>query len=160
MTPGDDPHLTETRVDSEQVFEGALLRVRRDTVRLPDGGTATCTNSERADVRIRIGERTWHLAGTGHAEVVLVVFDPSRVSFDQLLKVFWENHDPTQGMRQGNDHGTQYRSAIYYTSDAQRSAVETSARGPFRSTSTGLPLPSRNRGVPVVSPASSPWARS
>jgi peptide-methionine (S)-S-oxide reductase len=63
---------------------------------------------------------------TGHAEVVLVVFDPSRVSFDQLLKVFWENHDPTQGMRQGNDHGTQYRSAIYYTSDAQRSAIDAS----------------------------------
>ena len=63
---------------------------------------------------------------TGHAEVVLVVFDPSRVSFDQLLKVFWENHDPTQGMRQGNDQGTQYRSAIYYTSEAQRSAVEAS----------------------------------
>jgi peptide-methionine (S)-S-oxide reductase len=63
---------------------------------------------------------------TGHAEVVLVVFDPSRVSFDQLLKVFWESHDPTQGMRQGNDAGTQYRSAIYYTSDAQRSAIESS----------------------------------
>ena len=61
---------------------------------------------------------------TGHAEVVLVVFDPSRVSFDQLLKVFWENHDPTQGMRQGNDQGTQYRSAIYYSSEAQRSAIE------------------------------------
>ena len=63
---------------------------------------------------------------TGHAEVVLVVFDPERVSFDQLLKVFWENHDPTQGMRQGNDMGTQYRSAIYYTSEAQRSAIESS----------------------------------
>jgi peptide-methionine (S)-S-oxide reductase len=63
---------------------------------------------------------------TGHAEVVLVVFDPARVSFDQLLKVFWENHDPTQGMRQGNDSGTQYRSAIYYTSDAQRSAIDKS----------------------------------
>jgi peptide-methionine (S)-S-oxide reductase len=63
---------------------------------------------------------------TGHAEVVLVVFDPSRVSLDQLLKVFWENHDPTQGMRQGNDHGTQYRSAIYYTSEAQRSAIDAS----------------------------------
>jgi peptide-methionine (S)-S-oxide reductase len=63
---------------------------------------------------------------TGHAEVVQVVFDPSKVSFDQLLKVFWENHDPTQGMRQGNDMGTQYRSAIYYTSEAQREAAERS----------------------------------
>lgn len=57
---------------------------------------------------------------TGHAEVVLVVFDPARVSYNDLLRLFWENHDPTQGMRQGNDVGTQYRSAIYYTSEAQR----------------------------------------
>ena len=63
---------------------------------------------------------------TGHAEVVQVMFDPSVVSFDQLLKVFWENHDPTQGMRQGNDMGSQYRSAIYYTSEAQRAAIESS----------------------------------
>jgi peptide-methionine (S)-S-oxide reductase len=63
---------------------------------------------------------------TGHAEVVLVVWDPSKVSFEQLLKVFWENHDPTQGMRQGNDVGTQYRSAIYYRTDAQRAAAPSS----------------------------------
>jgi peptide-methionine (S)-S-oxide reductase len=63
---------------------------------------------------------------TGHTEVVLVVFDPARISLDGVLKLFWENHDPTQGMRQGNDVGTQYRSAIYYADDAQRTAAETS----------------------------------
>ena len=57
---------------------------------------------------------------TGHNEVVRVVFDPSQTSFDAMLRVFWENHDPTQGMRQGNDVGTQYRSGIYPTSEAQR----------------------------------------
>lgn len=61
---------------------------------------------------------------TGHNEVVLVVFDPKRVSYDALLKVFWENHDPTQGMRQGNDAGTQYRSVVFYNGDEQRSTAE------------------------------------
>ena len=60
---------------------------------------------------------------TGHTESVLVVFEPSKVSVDTILKVFWESHDPTQGMRQGNDTGTQYRSAIYYQGAAQRDAV-------------------------------------
>ncbi|MPY99937.1 MAG: peptide-methionine (S)-S-oxide reductase MsrA [Actinophytocola sp.] len=64
---------------------------------------------------------------TGHAEVVLVVYDPQQISYEDLLKVFWESHDPTQGMRQGNDVGTQYRSAIYYADDEQREAAEASA---------------------------------
>ena len=65
---------------------------------------------------------------TGHAEAVRVVFDPSRTSYEQLLKVFWESHDPTQGMRQGNDVGTQYRSAIYTFDDEQRQAAEVSEK--------------------------------
>jgi peptide-methionine (S)-S-oxide reductase len=60
---------------------------------------------------------------TGHAEVVLVVYDPETVAFEQLLKLFWESHDPTQGMRQGNDAGTQYRSAIYCDTQAQFDAA-------------------------------------
>jgi peptide-methionine (S)-S-oxide reductase len=63
---------------------------------------------------------------TGHAEVVLVVFEPQVVTYEELLKLFWEAHDPTQGMRQGNDVGTQYRSAIHTYSDAQRAAAEAS----------------------------------
>ncbi|HEY7206697.1 MAG TPA: peptide-methionine (S)-S-oxide reductase MsrA [Gaiellaceae bacterium] len=65
-------------------------------------------------------------ARTGHTEAVLVVFDPKATSFEEMLRLFWENHDPTQGMRQGNDIGTQYRSAIYWTTDAQREAIEQS----------------------------------
>ncbi|MBA3298183.1 MAG: peptide-methionine (S)-S-oxide reductase MsrA, partial [Acidobacteria bacterium] len=65
-------------------------------------------------------------ARTGHNEVVLVVFDPKQISYAELLKTFWESHNPTQGMRQGNDAGTQYRSGIYYYGDAQREAAERS----------------------------------
>jgi len=87
---------------------------------------------------------------TGHTEAVLVVFDPSQVSYEQLLKTFWESHDPTQGMRQGNDVGTQYRSGIYTYSDEQRRAAEDSktayeaalkARGLSPITTEILPAP-------------------
>jgi peptide-methionine (S)-S-oxide reductase len=87
---------------------------------------------------------------TGHNEVVLVVFDPRKVSYETLLKAFWENHDPTQGMRQGNDVGTQYRSGIYSFSDAQREGAERSrevyqerlrAKGYGRITTEILPAP-------------------
>jgi peptide-methionine (S)-S-oxide reductase len=63
---------------------------------------------------------------TGHAEVVLVVFDPATTSYEEMLRLFWENHDPTQGMRQGNDAGTQYRSVVLAENEAQRAAAEAS----------------------------------
>lgn len=63
---------------------------------------------------------------TGHTEAVLVVFDPAKTSYDEVLRLFWESHDPTHGMRQGNDVGTQYRSAVYWTNEAQRAAAEAS----------------------------------
>jgi peptide-methionine (S)-S-oxide reductase len=76
---------------------------------------------------------------TGHTEVVLVVFDPAVTSYAEMLKIFWENHDPTQGMRQGNDIGTQYRSAIYATSPVQLAAAEASrAAYQDRLTASGL----------------------
>jgi peptide-methionine (S)-S-oxide reductase len=66
---------------------------------------------------------------TGHTEMVLIAYDPTRVTTEALLKVFWESHDPTQGYRQGNDLGTQYRSAFYWTTDEQRTAYETTKAG-------------------------------
>lgn len=74
---------------------------------------------------------------TGHNEVVLVVFDPQRIGYQQLLKTFWESHDPTQGMRQGNDIGSQYRSGIYVFDDAQRRAAEASRKAFQRALSAG-----------------------
>jgi peptide-methionine (S)-S-oxide reductase len=80
---------------------------------------------------------------TGHAEVVLVVFDPAKTSEEEMLRRFWENHDPTQGMRQGNDVGTQYRSAIYWTSERQRELAEASR--------TAYAEPLRTAGYPELS---------
>jgi peptide-methionine (S)-S-oxide reductase len=75
---------------------------------------------------------------TGHTEVVLVAYDPSAVTYEQLLQTFWENHDPTQGMRQGNDHGTQYRSAIYATAEQLPLAEESLERYQERLTAAGF----------------------
>ena len=76
---------------------------------------------------------------TGHAEVVLAVFDTAETSYDEMLRIFWEGHDPTQGMRQGNDVGTQYRSAVYWTSKAQRkAALESRERFQHELTRAGL----------------------
>ena len=76
---------------------------------------------------------------TGHTEVVLVVFDPGQTSFDAMLQIFWENHDPTQGMRQGNDAGTQYRSAVYtFSADQKRAADSTRAAFQDRLTAAGF----------------------
>ena len=86
---------------------------------------------------------------TGHAEVVLVVFDPAVVSFDAALQVFWENHDPTQGMRQGNDVGTQYRSAIYLTDESQRRPSSRAARCSRRRSPTPATARSRPRSQPL-----------
>ena len=87
---------------------------------------------------------------TGHTEVVLVVFDPSRVMLDEVLRVFWEGHDPTQGMRQGNDVGTQYRSAIYVYSDEQRARAE-ATRDAYQRVLTGAgygPITTEIRDAP------------
>ena len=76
---------------------------------------------------------------TGHTEVILVVFDPGQTSFDAMLQMFWENHDPTQGMRQGNDVGTQYRSAVYtYSANQKRAADSTRAAFQDRLTAAGF----------------------
>ena len=90
---------------------------------------------------------------TGHTEAVLVAYDPKVLSFEQLLKTFWEGHDPTQGMRQGNDMGTQYRSAIYWTTDAQRDAIAPLARRLPGGAERARPRPDHDRarrGRPVL----------
>ena len=106
-------------------------------------------------------------ARTNHTEAVLVVYDPAQISYEALLKLFWENHDPTQGMRQGNDVGTQYRSAIYTTTTPQREAAgprvtrsrsarrgRATARSPPRSPTAGPVL--LRRGLPPAVPGQEP----
>lgn len=87
---------------------------------------------------------------TAHTEVVLVVFDPNKISYETLLKTFWESHNPTQGMRQGNDVGTQYRSAIYTTSDAQKQAAEQSKALYQKALAAKGSVPSPPRSRPPV----------
>ena len=89
---------------------------------------------------------------TGHAEVVQVTYDPDRVSYDRLLDVFWENHDPTTLNRQGPDHGTQYRSAIFYADDTQRAAAESSKAALEKSGRFRRPI------VTEITPAPQFWA--
>ena len=114
-----DPHL-ETAVFAMGCFWGVERRFwQTDGVYTTAVGYAGGTTSEPDYKLVCTGS-------TGHAEVVLVVFDPTVVSYEELLTVFWENHDPTQGMRQGNDIGTQYRSAIYTLSDKQDAAARRS----------------------------------
>ncbi len=102
---------------------------------------------------------------TGHNEVVLVVFDPAKISYEQLLKTFWETHDPTQGMRQGNDVGTQYRSGIYVFTAAQRKAAEASKamyEKALRAKDTGRSQPrfsTRRRSISPRITTSNTWPR-
>ncbi|MEO1786145.1 MAG: peptide-methionine (S)-S-oxide reductase MsrA [Pseudomonadota bacterium] len=119
---GDRPDHLETVVFGMGCFWGAERKFwETEGVWLTMAGYAGGTTPNPTYREVCSGQ-------TGHTEVVEIVFDPSRISFDALLKIFWENHDPTQGMRQGNDIGTQYRSAIYTTTDDQYEAATASRR--------------------------------
>ena len=114
------PEGTQTAVFALGCFWGAekdywsLVGVVSTAVGYAGGSTPNPTYQEACSGR------------TGHAEAVLVAFDPERISYEHLLRVFWEHHDPTQGMRQGNDVGTQYRSGIYWSDESQRAIAEAS----------------------------------
>lgn len=114
------PEGTETAVFGMGCFWGAERKFwQLDGVYSTSAGYAGGTTANPTYEQVCSGR-------TGHAEVVLVAYDPSKVRYEDLLRVFWESHDPTQGNRQGNDVGTQYRSAIYWTTEAQRVAAEQS----------------------------------
>ncbi len=121
-TPMDPPFPPQMRI---AIFGmGCFWGVERKFWKLPGVYTTAAGYSGGSKANPTYREVCNHT--TGHAEVVRVVYDPAKVSFEDLLRVFWENHDPTQGNRQGNDVGSQYRSAIFYTDDAQRAAAEAS----------------------------------
>src|SRR5579883_3493615 len=121
-TPMEPPFPTQMRV---AIFGmGCFWGVERKFWKLP--GVYTTATGYAGGTKPNPTYREVCNHATGHAEVVRVVYDPAKISYEDLLRVFWENHDPTQGNRQGNDVGTQYRSAVYYTDDAQRAAAEAS----------------------------------
>ena len=121
-TPMDPPFPAQMRI---AIFGmGCFWGVERKFWKLPGVYTTAAGYSGGTKANPTYREVCSHT--TGHAEVVRVVYDPAKISYEDLLRVFWENHDPTQGNRQGNDVGSQYRSAIYYTDDAERAAAEAS----------------------------------
>jgi ATP-dependent helicase HrpB len=121
---------------------GCFWGAERKFWQLPTASTRPRSATPAASRRTRPTRRS--APATGHNEVVLVVFDPKQISYEQLLKVFWENHDPTQGMRQGNDVGTQYRSGIYYVDDEQRARPRRRATR-SRSSCSAAPGTARSR---------------
>jgi peptide-methionine (S)-S-oxide reductase len=121
-TPMEPPFPPQMRI---AIFSmGCFWGVERKFWKLPGVYTTAAGYSGGTKANPTYREVCSHT--TGHAEVVRVVYDPAKISYEDLLRVFWENHDPTQGNRQGNDVGSQYRSAIYYMDDAEREAAQAS----------------------------------
>src|SRR5882757_1298996 len=127
------PEGTETAIFGMGCFWGA----ERDFWEIP-GVVSTAVGYAGGHTRNPTYEEVCS-GRTAHTEAVLVAYDPKQVSYDELLRVFWEGHDPTQGMRQGNDVGTQYRSSVYYTTPAQLAAVEATREAYGRSLGMAAP---------------------